>query len=124
MLGGLSSPLVAVVGQVGLDVRLFAHEAKGDLDVEGRSYLLGQLSDQFDMLATVRFKKPVRLAGTACAVAEPDRSKKLPSRLSCDETEQVFPRLRFGVLSQDTERASFDQRVRRDAGTRGEVKSI
>lgn len=113
-----------VVGHKGLDIGLVAHEAKGDLDVEGRSYLLGQLLNQFDVLAAVCLEDPVLFAGTTRAVAEPDRSEKPPARLSCDEAEQVFPRLCFGILTQDTDRTGLDQRVRREAGARREVESL
>ncbi len=98
-----------VVGQKGLDIRLFAHETKGDLDAEGRNHLLGQLSDQLDVLATVCLEDPFLLVGTARTVAKPDRSEKNPSRFSFDETEQVLPRLRFGVFAQDTDLASLNQ---------------
>ena len=122
--GDLHPMLVVVVGQVCLDIRLFAHEAKGDLGVEGRSHFLGQLPDQFDMLSAVRLENPVLFAGTARAVAEPDRSEKRPSRLSFDEAEQVFPWLRIGVLAQDTERITLRQRVLGEASRRGEIESL
>src|SRR3989344_6218261 len=76
-LGCSASPIV--VGQKCLDIWLFAHESKSDLDVEGRSHLLGQLSDQFDVLAPVRLEDPVLFAGTTRTVAEPDRAEETPS---------------------------------------------
>src|SRR3989344_2404653 len=75
---GCSASLI-VVGQKSLYIRLFAHESKSDLDVEGRSHLLGQLTDQFDVLAPVRLEDPVLFASTARTVAEPDRAEETPS---------------------------------------------
>ncbi len=105
-----------VVGEVSLDVGLLMHETKGDLDVEGRSHLFGQLPDQIDMLASVRIEYPVLLGRTAHTVAEPDRAEKDPARVSPDEPKEVRSRSRFGILTQDTERAGLDQRIQREAG--------
>ncbi len=118
---GYSGSHHVVVEHVRLDSRLIAHESKSDLGVEAQSHLLGQLSDQFDLLAPVHLEDPVLFTSTVRTVAEPDRAKEIPPRFSFDEAEQALPRLRLGgVLTQDAEFTGLNQR----AGHAGAVSDV